>query len=68
MIMYPTGHARSTRGDLGELLEHKFRKLAGPAVEDVDALDARFRNFERKSATEIRDLYDFEIRFESPRQ
>ncbi len=42
LVMYPQGHARADAGELPRLLEHKFRLLAGPAVDDVDALVSRF--------------------------
>ena len=60
--MYPQGHARADANNLASLLEHKFRLLAGPAVEDVDALVARFTNLAQKSPEEIASLYDFKIR------
>ncbi len=62
LVMFPEGHARSTSGRLDELLAHKFRLLAAPAVEDVEALHARFTGFAEKDADEIAALYDFEIR------
>jgi 2-methylcitrate dehydratase len=61
LVMYPEGHARNTSGRLGELLEHKFRKLSSLGVSDVDALYRRFTGFVDKSAAEISNLYDFEI-------
>jgi hypothetical protein len=36
--------------------------LAGPAVEDVDALVKRFTGMAKKSPNEISNLYAFEIR------
>jgi 2-methylcitrate dehydratase len=62
LIMYPEGHARSTSGRLDELLEHKFRALAAPAVDDADSLSARFTGFADKDREAIANLYDFEIR------
>jgi 2-methylcitrate dehydratase len=62
LVMYPVGHARNTSGHLNDLLAHKFRTLASLGVSDVDALFRRFTNFAAKTAAEIRDLYDFEIR------
>ncbi len=62
LIMYPQGHARCDSGDLPALLKHKFRLLAEPAVEDADALVARFTSLATKSPAEIAELYDFEIR------
>jgi 2-methylcitrate dehydratase len=62
LVMYPTGHARSTTGDLPALLEHKFRLLAGLGVDDVDALVARFTKLAAKSPRDTAELYDFRIR------
>ena len=64
--MYPQGHARADANELHSLLEHKFRLLAGPAVDDVDALVSRFTNVAQKSPKQIADLYDFAIRGISP--
>jgi len=62
LVMYPEGHARANTGKLDELLEYKFRALAGPAVSDVAALQHRFTNLEQKTPDEIAALYDFEVR------
>ena len=62
LVMYPQGHARNTSGQLDELLRHKVRRLAALGVRDVDDLVARFSNLAEKSAREIRDLYDFELK------
>jgi 2-methylcitrate dehydratase len=61
LVMYPEGHARANTGKLDELLEHKFRALAGPAVSDVAALERRFSNLDQRTPDEIAGLYDFEI-------
>ena len=66
LVMYPQGHARADANELPRLLEHKFRLLAGPAVDDVDALVSRFTNMSQKSPKQIADLYDFAIRGISP--
>jgi hypothetical protein len=47
---------------LDGLLSHKFRLLAGLAVDDVEALYRRFTGLAEKSMREIADLYDFRIR------
>ena len=60
--MYPQGHARADATNLAALLDHKFRLLAGPAVDDFDALKSRFSNLAAKSPDEVRTLYDFRIR------
>ena len=56
------GHARADAKELASLLEHKCRLLAGPAVDDVDALVARFTDVAKKSHQEIASIYDFKIR------
>ncbi len=62
LVMYPEGHARANTGRLDELLEYKFRALAGLAVSDAAALESRFTNLAQKTSDEIATLYDFEIR------
>jgi 2-methylcitrate dehydratase len=62
LVMYPQGHARANAADLPSLLAHKCRLLAGAAVADVEALVKRFSDLKEKSAAEIANLYDFEIR------
>jgi len=61
LVMYPEGHARNTSGRLEELLDYKFRRLAGLGMQDVDALSQRFMNLAAKSVEEVRGLYDFEL-------
>jgi hypothetical protein len=60
--MYPLGHARADATQLPALLVHKFHLLAGPAVDDVGALAARFTNLAEKLPEQIAQLYDFTIR------
>ncbi len=62
LVMYPEGHARNRSGHLEQLLEHKFRLLAGLGVPDVDGLYRRFDRLSEKSAAEIAGLYSFEIK------
>lgn len=62
IVMYPQGHARADDKDLQSLLAHKSRLLIGNAVDNADALVARFSNLIVKSPAEIADLYDFQIR------
>jgi 2-methylcitrate dehydratase len=62
LVMYPEGHARCASGNLDTLLDHKFRRLASLAVDDVDALRIRFSDLGRKAASDIANLYDFEIK------
>jgi 2-methylcitrate dehydratase len=61
LVMYPEGHARNAGGNLPELLSHKFRALAESGVGEVDGLLHRFSGLAKKSAAELRMLYDFEI-------
>ncbi len=61
LILYPEGHARNRSGNLGGLLDHKFRVLAGLGVVDVGALSRRFTGLQQKSAAEMAELYDFQI-------
>jgi 2-methylcitrate dehydratase len=61
LAMYPEGHARNRSGNLPRLLSHKFRALARLGVHDVEGLLLRFSGLEKKSAAELRTLYDFEI-------
>ncbi len=62
LVMYPQGHARADSSNLTALLDHKFRLLAGPAVNEFDSLKSRFSNLEQKSPAEVQSLYDFRIR------
>jgi 2-methylcitrate dehydratase len=61
LVMYPEGHARNASGNLPALMAHKFRELAGLGVRDVAGLHTRFTGLAKKSAAELRTLYDFEI-------
>src|SRR5437879_2078533 len=61
LVMYPQGHARADATNLPSLLAHKCRLLAGNAVDDVDALVARFTNFARKAPNDVQQLYEFRI-------
>jgi 2-methylcitrate dehydratase len=67
LVMYPEGHARCTSGKLDTLLDHKFRRLASLAVDDVEALRRRFGGLANKSAAEIANLYNFLIKGCSPK-
>jgi 2-methylcitrate dehydratase len=62
LVMYPQGHARADATNLPALLAHKSRLLVGHAVDNFDALLARFTNLSAKSPAEIAALYDFQIR------
>jgi len=62
MVMYPGGHARNTTADLKAILAHKFNLLGKLVQEDPSTIIERFQNLGAKSADEIRDLHDFEIR------
>ena len=56
------GMPATAAGNWTALLEHKFRLLAGLGVVDVDGLYRRFTGLAQKTAGEIAELYDFEIR------
>jgi hypothetical protein len=43
-------------------LEHKFRALSALGVEDVDGLYKRFTALAKKSAADIQQIYDFELK------
>jgi 2-methylcitrate dehydratase len=62
LVMYPQGHARADGSNLSAMLAHKCQLLTGAAVDDVAALVARFSNLSQKSASDIAELYDFQIR------
>ena len=61
LVMYPEGHARNTSGHLPALLAHKFRRLAGLGVADMDSLLKRMSNLAAKSPAEIRELYSIPV-------
>lgn len=62
LVMYPAGHARNTTADLRGILRHKFGLLGGLVREDSGAIIARFEGVGSKTAGEVGDLHDFEIR------
>lgn len=62
MIMFPTGHAGNTAAPLRELLQYKWEALAALAVDDVPAALARWTNLAHKSAEEIRELWNVQIK------
>ena len=66
LVMYPEGHARNASGHLPALLAHKFRRLAGLGVADVDGLYGRLTGLAAKTPAEIRDLYSFPIEHVRP--
>jgi 2-methylcitrate dehydratase len=61
LVMYPLGHARAEAGQLGSLLEHKFRLLTQGAVTDVDRFVKSFTGMVEKSPQQIAEQYDFAI-------
>jgi 2-methylcitrate dehydratase len=67
LIMFPTGHARNTAANLKKLLNHKFMLLGSLGVADPEALVKRLERLERKSAKDIAELYNFNIRFSGER-
>jgi 2-methylcitrate dehydratase len=61
LVMYPEGHARSTSGDLQELLAAKFRALVHPAVKNARSWEGRLRNLVDKSPEDILRIYDVDF-------
>ncbi len=62
LVMHPEGHARNTGGHLDQLLENKIQTLLALATDDVSEMQNRLGGLARKSADEVANLYDFEIR------
>jgi 2-methylcitrate dehydratase len=62
--MYPTGHARNTTADLEDMLRHKFGLLGSIATNDVDALLTRVSDLGGKSASDVMDMFNFDIKFQ----
>lgn len=61
MVMYPSGHARNKTAKLREILDHKWKMLGALAVSDPSTLVTRLDRLETKSASELAELYKFEI-------
>jgi 2-methylcitrate dehydratase len=68
LVMYPEGHARNSSGMLDELLTSKFDVLTADGVNDPKELAARLSDLRSKSAADVRNLYNFEIRGALPRE
>jgi 2-methylcitrate dehydratase len=64
LVMYPTGHARNTTADLEDMLRHKFGLLGSIATNDVDALLTRVSDLGGKSASDVMDMFNFDIKFQ----
>lgn len=68
-IMYPGGHARNHmapaeyKANLKDILAHKFETLGKLASDDPKAIITRISNLEKKSASDIGNLYGFDIKF-----
>ena len=62
LVMYPEGHARNISGNLSALLRHKFTRLTALGCDDPAAVAARFTSLASKTAHEISDLHDFELK------
>jgi len=60
MVRHPLGHARSSTDETARLVDLKFRRLVGPAVDDPAALAALVRVAGR-TAQDISELYAFPI-------
>ena len=61
LVMFPEGHARSTSGNLKDLLDQKFQRLANLAVTNPKELKTACFNLPQKTSEEMLNLYDFEI-------
>jgi len=59
--MYPGGHARNTTADLKDILNHKFQVLGSLATDDPQNVIKRISNLEKKSASDLAELYNFKI-------
>jgi 2-methylcitrate dehydratase len=62
LVMFPTGHARNTTADLKALLNHKFHLLGSLASDEPAALIKRFDGLEKKSASEVATINNFELK------
>lgn len=62
LIMFPAGHARNTTADLHAILDHKFNQLATLATDDPKPLVERYSNIAKKSAGDIRDLNNWNLK------
>ncbi|MCA9281552.1 MAG: MmgE/PrpD family protein [Phycisphaeraceae bacterium] len=60
-VMYPAGHARNTTADLNDILDHKFRLLAGLAVKNPESALKQLTNLTAKPAADIQKMYEFDI-------
>lgn len=63
LVMYPAGHARDTTADLKDILTHKFKLLGELALDNPQPIIDRFNNLADLSASELAQLYDFQIRY-----
>lgn len=59
-VMYPAGHARNSTADLEDILDHKFRLLAGLAVQEaeVNQVIKGLQGLESMSAEDLLGIYD----------
>ncbi len=62
LVMYPAGHARNTDAPLHEYLSNKFATLGKLAFDEPAPVIARFEKFAEKSAEDVQNLHDFEIK------
>jgi len=64
LVMFPGGHAKNTANNLNGILENKFLTLGEIATGDrvkAAALVKKLTDLSKKSASEIQDLYYFDI-------
>jgi 2-methylcitrate dehydratase len=61
LVMYPGGHARNTSANLRDILAHKFKLLGDLGLKDAAKFIERFNNLAKLSASELQNLYDFEL-------
>ncbi|NNF44563.1 MAG: hypothetical protein HKN62_16250 [Phycisphaerales bacterium] len=61
LVMYPAGHARNTTADLRGILQEKFARLGGLALDEPGPIIERLNGVAQLSASGLKDLYDFTI-------
>ncbi|HWB19299.1 MAG TPA: MmgE/PrpD family protein [Phycisphaerales bacterium] len=61
LVMYPAGHARNATANLNDILARKFELLGNLALRNPKPVIERFNNIANLSASELRNLYAFEL-------